>query len=235
MTAASAEDTPPPLTVVVLKRSLTGARALGALRDDPRFELIEADERKTNWISGAQRASAVLVATGTDPLSALLFVITAGVTTPILVAAPRRMLGGRRDVLEAGAAACLTTPLTRATVTRMVKLLTKQTSGLSVDAALHLVLDPISRVVRLHGKSVRLSQREFAVLHCLTSRRGRPVSAYDIMAYVWGERSERKKTREILDVYIHAIRRKLKRLGLAKAIRTVRGYGYALADGPSPR
>lgn len=232
---AIAKEAPPPLAVFVLKRSLRGDRALGALRDDPRIELIEADERKTNWVSGAQRAAAIVVATGSDPLGALLFVLTAGVNVPILVAAPRRLMSARHDVVEAGAAACLSTPLTRADVTRMVKLLTKQASGLSVDAELHLVLDPIGRVVRLHEKSVRLSQREFAVLHCLTSRRGRPVSAYDVMAYVWGERSERKKTREILDVYIHNLRQKLKRLGLSNAIQTVRGYGYTLASGPSAR
>jgi DNA-binding response OmpR family regulator len=228
---ATSQDAPPPLAVFVLKRSLSGDRALGALRDDPRIELIEADDRKTNWISGAQRAAAVVVATGADPLSALLFVITAGVSAPILVAAPRRLLGAKHDVIEAGAAAVLATPVTKADVTRIVKLLTAQTGGLSVDAALHIVLDPIGRVVRLHDKSVRLSQREFAVLHCLSSRRGRPVSAYDVMAYVWGERSERKKTREILDVYIHNVRRKLKRLGLGHAIKTVRGYGYTLSDG----
>ena len=198
---ATEQDAPPPLAVFVLKRSLTGDRALGAMRDDPRVELIEVDERKTNWISGAQRAAAILVVTGSDPMGALLFAVTGGVSAPILVAAPRRMMGDKKDVMDAGASACLATPLTRADVTRLVKLLTKQTSGLSVDAELHLVLDPIGRVVRLHEKSVKLSQREFAVLHCLTSRRGRPVSAYDVMAYVWGERSERKKTREILDVF----------------------------------
>ena len=104
-----------------------------------------------------------------------------------------------------------------------------------MDGALHLVLDPIGRVVRLHDRSVKLSQREFAVLHCLTSQSGRPVSAYDLLAYVWGERSERKKTREILDVYIHTVRRKLKVLGLTNAIQTVRGYGYTLTASPPGR
>jgi DNA-binding response OmpR family regulator len=226
--AASSEQSPTPLAVVVLRRAVTGDRFLGALRTDPRIELVPADERKTNWISGAQRASALLVATASDPISALLFAVTAGVTTPIIVAAPRRALGDKRDVIEAGAAALLATPISKADVTRLVKLLTKRAGGLSVDGALHLVLDPIGRVVRLHDKSVRLSQREFAVLHCLTTRGGRPVSAYDVMAYVWGERSERKKTREILDVYIHSVRRKLKRIGLGNAIQTVRGYGYSI-------
>ena len=231
--AANNDDEPQPLAVFILKRSVTGDRALGALREDPRILLIEADERKTNWVSGAQRAAAVLVVTGADPVSALLFVVTAGITTPIIIAAPRRLMSAKRDVIEAGAAAMLATPITRADVTRMVKMLTAQTSALSVDTGLHLVLDPIGRVVRLHHKSVRLSQREFAVLHCLTTRHGRPVSAYDLLAYVWGDRAERKKTREILDVYIHSVRRKLKRLGLPNAIQTVRGYGYALATATS--
>lgn len=222
------------LPLLVLRRGETTERALGALRTDRRVQLVIASDRRMNWVPGAQRAAAVLVVTKDDPIAALLYVLTAGVTGPIVVAAPRRFAAIRRDVVEAGALALIVTPVSSADVTRLVQRLGPTAAGLQVDDASHLVLDPIGRVVRLHEKSVRLSQREFAVLHCLSGRGGRPVSATDILSYVWGDGTGKRQTREILDVYIFNLRKKLRRLGLAHPIRTVRSYGYALGSaGPS--
>lgn len=218
------------LPLLVLRRGKTSERALGALRTDRRVQLIIASDRRMNWVPGAQRAAAVMVVTRDDPIAALLYVVTAGVTGPIVVAAPRRFAPHRRDVVQAGAVAFLATPVTRANVSRLVQTLGTPPAGLQVDDASHLVLDPIGRVVRLRDRKVKLSQREFAVLHCLSGRGGRPVSATDILSYVWGDGTARRQTRVILDVYIFNLRKKLKRLGLTNPIRTVRSYGYALGS-----
>lgn len=218
-----------PLPLLVVRRGTTGERALGALPDDARVEIIRAVERKTDWVSTAQRAAAVVVTTNTDPLSALLYVLTAGITVPILVAASRQFKHRKREVLRAGAAACFPTPINRVDVNKIVKLLTLRSSGMRVDGTLRLVLDPVARVARLRARSVHLSPREFAVLHCLTNRSGRPVSAVELLSYVWANRPSREQTRQILEVYIFSLRKKLRQVGLSGAIRTVRGYGYALA------
>jgi DNA-binding response OmpR family regulator len=216
------------MPVFVLRRGPTNDRALGALKGDPRVELMVSSDKKLNWAAAARRASVLVVTTNSDPLSALLYVMTAGITIPVVVAVPKRLLGQRRDVINAGAQLMAATPLSRADVNRMVKLAGPTSTDLQADGTMHLVLDPIGRVVRLHDKSVKLSQREFAVLHCLTGRSGNPVSATDVLAYVWGDNPNKVQSREILDVYIFNLRKKLKKLGLANAIRTVRSYGYAL-------
>lgn len=218
------------LPLLVLRRGGTSERALGALRTDRRVQLIIASDRRMNWVPGAQRAAAVMVVTRDDPMAALLYVLTAGVTGPIVVAAPRRFASHRKDVVQAGAVAYLATPVSRADTSRLVQTLGTPAAGIQVDDASHLVLDPIGRVVRLRERSVKLSQREFAVLHCLSGRGGRPVSATDILSYVWGDGTARRQTRVILDVYIFNLRKKLKRLGLTNPIRTVRSYGYALGS-----
>lgn len=217
-----------PLPVFVLQRGPTNVRTLGALAHDPRVEFVASTDKKKNWVAGAQRASVVVVTTNSDPLSALLYALTAGITIPIVIAAPKRFARDRRDVLEAGATAFVATPVSRADVTRVIRLVAPQSTDLRADSTNHLVLDPIGRVARLYSKSVQLSQREFAVLHCLTGRGGRPVSATDVLASVWGDNPGKVQSREILDVYIFTLRKKLKRLGLPNAIRTVRSYGYAL-------
>ena len=77
---------------------------------------------------------------------------------------------------------------------------------------------------------MRLSQREFAVLHRLSGHHGRPVSAEDLLTSVWGDAPTIERTRQILDVYIFQLRKKLERLGLSGAVSTVRGFGYALVE-----
>jgi DNA-binding response OmpR family regulator len=68
------------------------------------------------------------------------------------------------------------------------------------------------------------------VLHTLSSHHGRPVSAEDLLTAVWGEAPSPDRTRQILDVYIFQLRRKLGQIGLKGAVSTVRAFGYALVQ-----
>ena len=217
-----------PLPVLVVRRGPLSARALGALERDPRVELFFADELTPDWKSFAQRVAAVLVITGADPFSALGYVVTAGLGRPIVVAMSPRFRGESPDLVNTGAAVCVTTPFTQADVERMLPVIGVHPSPARMDATLRLLLDPISRVVRYRQRVVRLSLREFALLHCLSTQGGRPVSAETLMTYVWGDTHVGEGSRKILDVYIFQLRKKLKALGLCGAISTVRGFGYSL-------
>lgn len=221
-----------PLPVLLLRRGRVTLRQLGALPDDPRIELYPVAELTPDRVAFAQRVAGVLVATTGDPLAALTYVVTGGVSAPIVVAVTRDHKRGMRDVLAAGATACVAMPISKADVDALVKSLTTHTTASHVDATLRLLLDPIERVVRYQDKSVRLSQREFALLHCLSSRHGRPVPADELLTYVWGEKKA-AASRPILDVYIFQLRKKLARVGLRGAISTVRRFGYALVQVPA--
>ena len=217
--------------MLVVRRGPLSLRALGALEHDPRVELYIADELTPDWASFAKRVAAVVVITERDPFNALGYVITGEVSCPIVVAMSRRFRADCKDLVAAGAVACVTTPFTQADVDRLLPLITLHAAPARIDATLRLLLDPISRVVRYRDKVVRLSLREFALLHCL-SQHGRPVPAETLMTYVWGD-SDLRDGRKILDVYIFQLRKKLKGLGLSSAISTVRGFGYSLASGSS--
>ncbi|MGH7636161.1 MAG: winged helix-turn-helix domain-containing protein [Gemmatimonadaceae bacterium] len=220
---------PEPLPILVVRRGPLSLRALGALEHDPRVELYFADELTPDWASFAKRAAAVVVVTERDPFSALGYVVTAEVRCPIVVAMSRRFRAECRDLVEAGAAVCVTTPFTQGDVDRLLPIIALHAAPMHIDGTLRLLLDPISRVARYRDKVVRLSLREFALLHCLSSQRGRPVPAETLMTYVWGDTDVRDGTRKILDVYIFQLRKKLKNIGLNGAISTVRGFGYSLS------
>lgn len=204
-------------------------RALGALDHDPRVELFIANELSPDWASFAKRVAAVVVVTERDPFNALGYIVTAEVRCPIVVAMSRKFRADCRDLIAAGAAACVTTPFTEADIDRLLPILALYAVPTRIDSTLRLLLDPISRVARYRDKVVRLSLREFALLHCLSTQRGRPVPAEALMTYVWGDTGVRDGTRKILDVYIFQLRKKLRNIGLNGAISTVRGFGYSLS------
>jgi len=225
--SASEQSPIDPLPVLLLRRGRVSLRALDALSADARLELFPVAELSADAVALARRVAAVLVATNGDPLDALTYVVTAGITAPIVVALNATHRKDAADALAAGATACITMPVKRGDVDKVVKELVAGTAASRVDSTLRLLLDPIGRIARFQERSVRLSQREFALLHSLSSRRGRPVPADELLRDVWGEADQ---TRSILDVYIFALRKKLDRLGLHGAIATVRGYGYALVQ-----
>lgn len=219
-----------PLPIVLLRRSPVSMRALGVLQSDSRVELLVTDELSAEWCALAQRVAGLLVISNDDNLGGLVYAVTAGIRTPIVVGLARRSPMECRTLMAAGATACLTLPVTRADLDELLPVLRERAGLARIDPTLRLLLDPIARVARYQDQVARLSQREFALLHYLSSRHGRPVAAEELLTHVWGEGQTSQRTRQILDVYIHQLRKKLEAIGLRGAIATVRLFGYSLVQ-----
>lgn len=219
-----------PLPLLVVRRGPIGSTGLALLQHDSRIQMHAIDELSAEWIGFADRMSGVLVATHRDPLAGLLYALSAGVRVPIVVAARSQYRYAFRDVVRAGAACCITLPIRPASVDLLMTCLRRQGVQAQVDAGSRLLLDPVARLVRCQSMQVRLTQREFALLHCLSGRQGQPVACDELHRYVWGGALESRKTQQIVAVYVLQLRRKLAQLGLGSMIVTVRGFGYALRD-----
>lgn len=222
-----------PVPLLVLRHGPVAAKHLDALRAKPGVELIEPAGWSPDAVALARRVSATMVATMSDPLGALAYAVTAGVTGSILMGVGSRFRGERAVLLEAGALGVYTLPLEQCDVDAILSLVDPRPRTAQTDTTLRLTLDPIARVARFRERSVRLSQREFAVLHCLSVRSGRPVDADELLREVWGNDVAPGRPRQILDVYVCQLRKKLDTLGIVNPIATVRRYGYALSSGPS--
>lgn len=85
-----------------------------------------------------------------------------------------------------------------------------------------ILLDAQHRTLRVGGREVTLSPKEYAVVQRLLASRGETVTRAEL-AEVIGE-SDTNKT----DVYVCYLRRKLDGLSAATLIRTVRGKGYMI-------
>jgi DNA-binding response OmpR family regulator len=69
-----------------------------------------------------------------------------------------------------------------------------------------LVIDTAGRQALVKGRAVRLSPREFRLLHRLAQTPRRPVSHEALLDHVWGTRSRKGS---MLRRYIHRLRRKI--------------------------
>jgi DNA-binding response OmpR family regulator len=88
-----------------------------------------------------------------------------------------------------------------------------------------LSIDPVTRVVRLRDSVLRLSTKEFALLHALARQPTRVFTKAELLRDVWGYRSL-GATRT---VDAHACRLR-KKLGSKRWVVSVRGVGYRLVD-----
>lgn len=218
-----------PVPLLLLRHGPVSSRHFAALRADPRVELIEPDGWSADALVLGQRVAATVVATMGEPLRALAYAVTAGVNGTVVMLIGERFRAQRGVLLEAGAAACHNLPVAPSDVEALIGLLRPRAVVARTDSTLRLTLDPISRMARYRDRNVRLSHREFAVLHCLSASGGRPVDASDLLRVVWGGDADAVHQRQILDVYVCQLRKKLSQLGLTGAITTVRRFGYSLA------
>ncbi|MAQ93114.1 MAG: DNA-binding response regulator [Rhodothermaceae bacterium] len=90
-----------------------------------------------------------------------------------------------------------------------------------------LHLDGRARTLTVHGRPVSLTLREFDLLSYLLRHAGAACSRDELLAGVWGIDFETGTN--TVDVFVYALRRKLRAAGLPSAIETVRGVGYRLA------
>lgn len=222
------------LPLLVVCRDAESSVLLRPLSDDPRLELFVTQVLTPTWVAFAQRVAAgVLLLATDDPLGALVYARTAGIAGIVFLTIDERHRGECPELEVAGEATCVSLPLDAAARDRIVAALSGTYGGGAgtVEPTLRLLFDPIGRVVRYREKSAQLSQREFALLHCLAQHVGRPVRADQILSYVW-ENTTSSRSRQIVDVYVCQLRRKLELIGLKDAIRTQRGYGYTLVTHP---
>lgn len=93
-----------------------------------------------------------------------------------------------------------------------------------------LTLDRDRMAVQRAGQPVVLTAKELAFLELLMSAPGRVFSRERILANVWGTYED--PLTNIVDVYVRRLRNKLDDGHALQLLKTVRGRGYKLDDGP---
>jgi two-component system OmpR family response regulator len=156
-----------------------------------------------------------------DGLTVLKRVRDAGRTLPILVLTALDALEHRVAGLQAGADDYLTKPFDFPELEARLHALLRRSRPAGAAVQLRgLTLDRSARRASVAGEALELSPREWTLLELLLAERDRVVTKQQIVD-AWGSDDGGS-----IEVYIHRLRKKLERSGLA--VRTVRGLGYLL-------
>jgi DNA-binding response OmpR family regulator len=151
-----------------------------------------------------------------------------GVSTPILMLTALAQLQHRVEGLDAGADDYLGKPFAFSELLARLRALTRRAPELTTQtlAAGDITLDPDRHQVTVKDASELLSAREYALLSYLIRHAGRVVTRQQILDEVWG--ADPDVYSNVVDLYVHYLRRKLGSLGRGDAVRTIRGVGYVL-------
>ena len=100
----------------------------------------------------------------------------------------------------------------------------------AVYQAGHLTIDAATRTVTLRDQSLRLTSKEFEILHILATVKGRVVTQRQLLEMVWGSVSA--KNVQYLRVFIGRLRAKIEdNPANPRLLVTERGIGYRLILG----
>ena len=215
------------------------------IEDDP-----EMGELLSNWLTG-QGLEAELVDNGLDGLiaftngdfeAAAIDVMVPGMngfevcrriresgsTAPIVMITARDAVADRVRGLDFGADDYIIKPFDFSELgARLRALFRRDAGGQKTQIQVGRVsIDSMTTEVRVGGRRVTMSLKEFALLRLLAQSPGETVTRETMLREVWG--SVEFIHPNIVEQYISFIRRKLDPEESGVRIRTIRGSGYAL-------
>ena len=166
----------------------------------------------------------------------------AEVGVPVLMLTARAQVEDRVEGLDAGADDYLPKPFAFPELLARVRALGRRPPEKAMEEAILTVgdvtLDPGRHEVRRGRERIDLTAKEFALLATLMQRPGQIFTRSVLLDTVWGGATG--VYTNVVDLYVHYLRKKLDRDGEPSRIRTVHGAGYTfdpkpISLGPRPK
>jgi two-component system, OmpR family, KDP operon response regulator KdpE len=152
----------------------------------------------------------------------------------ILMLTVRDKEADKIEALDAGADDYITKPFSIAELAARLRSAVRRSNTTVFDSRTpisigEIVLDPERRIVRKSGAVLRLTPKEFDLLHYLMSHPGIPTAHSKLLRAVWGE--EYGGELEYLRTFVHQLRKKLEADPSApEYLLTELGFGYRFRE-----
>ncbi|MFZ0301458.1 MAG: response regulator transcription factor [Terracidiphilus sp.] len=131
---------------------------------------------------------------------------------PIIMLTVRDQEEDKIEALDLGADDYVTKPFsTRELIARIRAAVRRvRAPARAEDAAIEIgqiKIEPLKRIVTRRGEVIRLTRKEFDILHCLMSRAGRVITYAKLLTAVWG--ADCREEVEYLRTFIRQLRKKI--------------------------
>jgi DNA-binding response OmpR family regulator len=151
------------------------------------------------------------------------------VTTPVLMLTARDGLADRVAGLDAGADDYLVKPFAfEELLARLRALLRRGVMAPERLGAGDLVIETNSRRVWRNGREIALSALEYRLLEVLVRHAGWVLTRQQLLDHAWGY--DAAHASNVVDTYIHYLRRKIGDTARSRLIHTVRSVGYTVCE-----
>jgi two-component system cell cycle response regulator CtrA len=167
---------------------------------------------------------------GPTGLPVLVRLRRARITTPLMVVSRSAGVETMVTAFREGADEFMVRPVDPDELCCRLHAIVRRTRGhtRSVIRTGRMEIDVEDKSVRVDGRPVRMTRREYAVLEALSLRKGAVLHRNALVEHVYGAMEE--PSPKNVDVYISHIRKKLLRLCGRSYIETEWGRGFALRD-----
>lgn len=166
-----------------------------------------------------------------DGLSVVRDIRASGNSTPVLALTARGALEDRIQGLDAGCDDYLPKPFAFDELLARIRALLRRQAGSTKITQLEyadLKIDPIARRVTRAGRTIELTNKEYALLEVLLRHPGQVFTRTALLESIWGYDFDAESN--VLEVYMNFLRKKVDKGAESKLLHTVRGVGYVLRE-----
>jgi two-component system, OmpR family, response regulator len=196
------------------------------------FSVETCENGDEGYDKASQQAYDVLILDimlpGRDGLSILRELRQKKITVPVIILTARSAIQERVEGLNLGADDYLNKPFYLEELLARIHAVTRRASGdqLSLLQTGPLMMNLITREVRVGKEMIDLTAREFSLLELLMRSPDRVFTRTQILEHVWGYDFDPQTN--VVDVYVRRLRSKVDHDPDIPLIETVRGVGYRM-------
>lgn len=221
------------MRILIAEDEISIAKALKLILEKNKYivDMVHNGIDAYDYISGIKYDAAVLdiMMPQLDGLEVVKKARKNGIAVPVLFLTAKSEVEDRVEGLEAGADDYLPKPFAISEFLARVKALTRRSETYTPSSLTfgNTVLD-LNCYTLSANKESRLNNKEFQLMELFMRYPKKVFSSDHIMERIWGADSETEI--DAVWTYIGFLRKKLREIGSAAEIRTVRGAGYSLEE-----